>query len=47
MTGNPLELFRKFFGAVLAIFWFWGSFLAPDGHGIPSRAAGISDLRDA
>ena len=21
MTGNPLELFRQFFGAVLAIFW--------------------------
>ena len=30
MTGNPLELFRKFFGAVRAIFWLWGSFLAPD-----------------
>ena len=24
MTGNPLELFRKFFGAVRAIFWFCG-----------------------
>ena len=23
MTGNPLELFRKFFGAVRAILWFW------------------------
>ena len=30
MTGNPLELFRKFFGAVRAIFWLWGSFWAPD-----------------
>ena len=29
MTGNPLELFRKFFGAVRAIFWLCGSFLAP------------------
>ena len=30
MTNNPLELFREFFGAVRAIFWLWGSFLAPD-----------------
>ena len=30
MTGNPLELFRKFFGAVHVIFRFCGSFLAPD-----------------
>ena len=30
MTGTPLELFRKFFGAVRAIFGLWGSFLAPD-----------------
>ena len=30
MTINPLELFRKFFGAVRAIFWLWGSFWAPD-----------------
>ena len=30
MTGNPLKLFRKFFGAVRAIFWLCGSFLAPD-----------------
>ena len=30
MSGNPLELFRKFFGAVRAIFWLWGSFLDPD-----------------
>ena len=27
---NPLELFRKLFGAVRAIFWLCGSFLAPD-----------------
>ena len=26
MTGNPLELFRKFFGAVRAIFGFVGPF---------------------
>ena len=26
MPGNPLELFRKFFGAVRAIFWFVGPF---------------------
>ena len=26
MTGNPLELFRKSFGAVRAIFWLWGFF---------------------
>ena len=33
LMGNgrsPLELFRKFFGAVRAIFWLWGSSLAPD-----------------
>ena len=30
MTGKPLELFRKFFGAVRAIFWLWGSFWGPD-----------------
>ena len=29
-THNPLELFRKFFGAVRAIFWLCGSLLAPD-----------------
>ena len=27
---SALELFRKFLGAVRAIFWLWGSFLAPD-----------------
>ena len=30
MTGNPLELFRNFFGAVRAIFWLCGSFLSPE-----------------
>ena len=30
LTGNPLELFRKFFGALRANFWLCGSFLAPD-----------------
>ena len=30
MTGNALELFSKFFGAVRANFWFCGSFLAPE-----------------
>ena len=33
MTGNPLELFTKFFGAVCAIFWLCGSFLAPKKSG--------------
>ena len=27
LLGSALELFRKFFGAVRAIFWLWGSFL--------------------
>ena len=30
MTGNPLELFRQFFGAVRASFWPCEAFLAPD-----------------
>ena len=30
LLGSALELFGKFFGAVRAIFWLWGSFLAPD-----------------
>ena len=30
MTSHPLELFRKFFGAVRAIFWLCESFLAPE-----------------
>ena len=30
LLGSALELFRKFFGAVRAIFWLWGSFLAPE-----------------
>ena len=30
LLGSALELFRKFFGAVRAIFWRWGSFLAPE-----------------
>ena len=37
MTGNPLELFRKFFGAVRMIFWLCGSFLAPDISGVRKR----------
>ena len=28
--GSALELFRKFFGTVRAIFGVWGSFLAPE-----------------
>ena len=28
--GNTLDVFRKFFGAVRAMFWLSGSFLAPD-----------------
>ena len=30
LTNGIFELFRKLFGAVRAIFWLWGSFLAPD-----------------
>ena len=37
MTGNPLELFRKLFGAVRAIFWLCGSLLAPNFLGVHSR----------
>ena len=37
MTGNLLELFRKFFGAVRAIFWLCGSFLAPNDFGLPRK----------
>ena len=29
-AGNPLEMFRQFFGAVRANFWLSGSFLAPE-----------------
>ena len=32
MTGSPLKLFRKFFGAVRTIFWLWGSSWAPYKH---------------
>ena len=28
LLESALELFRKFFGAVRAFFWLWGSFLA-------------------
>ena len=28
LVGSALELFRKFLGAVRAIFWLWGSLLA-------------------
>ena len=30
LLGSVLELFRKFFGAVHAILWLWGSLLALD-----------------
>ena len=30
LLGSALELFRKFFVTVRAIFWVWGSFLAPE-----------------
>ena len=30
LLGSALESFRKFFGALRAIFWFWGSFLVHD-----------------
>ena len=29
LLGSALKSFRKFFGAVRAIFWLWGSFLGP------------------
>ena len=38
MTGKPLELFRKFFGAVRAIFWRCGSFLGPENGAVQIRA---------
>ena len=28
LLGSAVKLFRKFFGAVRAILWLWGSFLA-------------------
>ena len=28
LLGSALELFRRFFGAVRAVLWLWGSFLA-------------------
>ena len=31
LIGSALELFRKFFGALRAIFWLWGSVFAPEG----------------
>ena len=30
LLGSALDLFRNFFATVRAIFWVWGSFLAPD-----------------
>ena len=30
LLGSTIELFRKFFGTVRAIFWLWGSSLALD-----------------
>ena len=30
LLGRSLKLLRKFFGTVRAIFWVWGSFLAPE-----------------
>ena len=33
LLGRAFEWFRKFFGAVRAIFWLRGSFLAPDSFG--------------
>ena len=30
LLGSALKLFRRFFGTVRAIFWVWGSFLAPE-----------------
>ena len=34
LLGSALELFRKFFGTVHAIFWVWGSFLVPEHSGL-------------
>ena len=42
MTGNPRELFRKFFGVVRAIFWLWGSFWAPEY--VPAFSALIKEI---
>ena len=52
-TSNPLELFRKFFGAVRAIFLICESFLAPDlqfrrartGHKKPPKAGNTKKIR--
>ena len=33
MTGNPLDLFRNFFGAVRAMFWPCEAFLGPHSRG--------------
>ena len=39
VAGDPLELLRKLFGAVRAIFWLWASFLAPDLRGVANQPA--------
>ena len=44
MTGNPLELFGKFFGAVRAIFWFCEPFLAPERKNVET-STNMSTLR--
>ena len=49
MTGNPLELFRTFFGAVRANFWLCGSFLAlmpkPSAFGCGRPRLWVMDVR--
>ena len=37
LLRSALELFRKFFGVVLAILWLWGSSLALKLRGFPLR----------
>ena len=44
LLGSALELFRQFFGTVGAIFWVWGSFLAPDFKGSPSIRLDLRDI---
>ena len=47
MTGNPLELFRKFFGAVRPVFWLCGSFLVPDKNRVHSPFINLCNVTTA
>ena len=44
MTGYPLELFRKVFGAVRAIFWHWASFWVPQQIGDGEHQFALTSL---